>query len=96
VSDIAKLIEREIWERVSAEARRYASHYSEASDGRNTFILFAEWAERQIEPERREGFTHVCTLPGDLGAVTRLKIKGGRVIAETESNADFIVPEPPK
>jgi hypothetical protein len=33
--------------RAAIEARRYASHYPEASDGRNTFILFAEWAERE-------------------------------------------------
>ncbi len=38
---------REAFEKCAAEARRYASHYSEASDGRNTFIMLAEWAERQ-------------------------------------------------
>lgn len=30
---------------IAAEARRYASHYPEASDGRNTFIIFADWVE---------------------------------------------------
>jgi hypothetical protein len=39
--------ERFVWQKVSDEARRYAGHYKEASDGRNTFILFAEWAERE-------------------------------------------------
>ncbi|HLP70433.1 MAG TPA: hypothetical protein VK181_23245 [Rhizobium sp.] len=30
---------------IAAEARRYAGFYPEASDGRNTFILLAEWIE---------------------------------------------------
>ena len=30
---------------IASEARRYASHYPPASDGRNTFILLAEWIE---------------------------------------------------
>lgn len=33
---------------LAQEARRYASHYPEASDGRNTFIIFAEMIERRI------------------------------------------------
>lgn len=32
---------------LASEARRYASHYPEASDGRNTFIVFAEMIERR-------------------------------------------------
>jgi hypothetical protein len=32
-------------EAIAAEARRYASHYPQGSDGRNTFILLAEWIE---------------------------------------------------
>lgn len=35
-------------EHLAQEARRYASHYPEASDGRNTFILFAEMIERRM------------------------------------------------
>ena len=34
-------------EAIASEARRYAAMYPEASDGRNTFIMFAEWVERQ-------------------------------------------------
>jgi hypothetical protein len=34
---------------ISKEARRYASHYPEASDGRNTFIIFAEMVERRLK-----------------------------------------------
>jgi len=34
-------------EAIAAEARRYASFYPEGSDGRNTFILFAEWIENR-------------------------------------------------
>lgn len=30
---------------IADEARRYAGHYPQASDGRNTFILLAEWIE---------------------------------------------------
>jgi len=28
---------------IEAEARRYAAMYPQASDGRNTFVLFADW-----------------------------------------------------
>ncbi len=31
--------------KVVAKALEWAAHYPEASDGRNTFVLFAEWAE---------------------------------------------------
>ena len=37
-------------EAIAAEARRYAGNYPEASDGRNTFIIFAEWVEGRILP----------------------------------------------
>ena len=30
---------------VSEQARRYAGHYQEGSDGRNTFVMLAEWIE---------------------------------------------------
>jgi hypothetical protein len=33
---------------LAKEARRYASHYPEASDGRNTFIIFAEMIEHRM------------------------------------------------
>jgi hypothetical protein len=33
------------YEAIANEARRYASHYPQSSDGRNTFILLAEWIE---------------------------------------------------
>jgi hypothetical protein len=32
-------------EAIANEARRYAGHYPQSSDGRNTFILLAEWIE---------------------------------------------------
>jgi hypothetical protein len=38
---------------VAAEARRYASHYPDGSDGRNTFIIFAEWADRAALQEQK-------------------------------------------
>lgn len=36
---------RQAFDEVGKKAREYAAHYPEASDGRNTFIIFAEWAE---------------------------------------------------
>jgi hypothetical protein len=33
-------------ELVANKAREWAGHYSSGSDGRNTFVLFAEWVER--------------------------------------------------
>jgi hypothetical protein len=44
-------------EAIAAEARRYASHYPQGSDGRNTFILLAEWIEARAAP----------TLPEETG-----------------------------
>lgn len=38
--------EERLLTKISDQARRYAGFYPEASDGRNTFILFAEWIER--------------------------------------------------
>jgi hypothetical protein len=32
-------------EAIAAQARLYASYYPQSSDGRNTFILLAEWIE---------------------------------------------------
>lgn len=34
-------------ERAAARARVYASNYEQSSDGRNTFILLAEWADTE-------------------------------------------------
>lgn len=34
----------------------------------------------------------VCEVPSSLGRVTKLRIKGGKVIAETESGTQMIVP----
>lgn len=36
---------------VAAKAHEYAAHYPEASDGRNTFVIFAEWIEGLCEGE---------------------------------------------
>lgn len=30
---------------ISEETRRYASHYPQSSDGRNTFLLLADWID---------------------------------------------------
>lgn len=31
--------------KIAAKAREYAEHYPQSSDGRNTFLMFAEWVE---------------------------------------------------
>jgi predicted SnoaL-like aldol condensation-catalyzing enzyme len=38
---------------IADEARRYAGHYPEASDGRNTFIIFADLVEARGAKEKR-------------------------------------------
>lgn len=35
--------------RAGQTARRYAGNYPEASDGRNTFIIYAEWIEGEAD-----------------------------------------------
>ena len=42
--DMAILAERDA---CASKAREYAGHYPEGSDGRNTFILLAEWIEQR-------------------------------------------------
>ena len=34
----------------------------------------------------------VCKLPNELGRITKLSVKNGKVLAETESGIPFIVP----
>ena len=41
-------------ERAAARARVYASNYEQSSDGRNTFILLAEWADTEAAAIRKE------------------------------------------
>ena len=42
--------------------------------------------------ETREGCTYVCTVPHELGAVVKMEIKRGSVIARTESGMTMIIP----
>ena len=39
-------------EACASKAREFASHYPDGSDGRNTFILLAEWIERRDEAKK--------------------------------------------
>ena len=39
---------------VEQKAREWAEHYPQSSDGRNTFVLFAEWAEGQASSAKAE------------------------------------------
>lgn len=43
---------------IEAEARRYAAFYPEASDGRNTFVIFANMVS-DLTAERVEHFAEV-------------------------------------
>lgn len=38
--------------RMEAEARRYAEMYPQSSDGRNTFVMFADWVAAALAPEQ--------------------------------------------
>lgn len=49
-------------EHVAEEARRYAKMYDAGSDGRNTFTLFAEWAEQAA-------FKPAALAPAEAGGV---------------------------
>lgn len=42
----------------------------------------------------RPAVKFVCTVPEPLGAVTKLDLRGGRIVAETESGIDMILPLP--
>jgi len=39
-----------------------------------------------------KGTAYVCEIPKELGRVTALKQKNGRIIAETESRNKMIIP----
>ncbi len=55
--EVAKLVaeaEARGMERAAARARVYASNYAQSSDGRNTFILLAEWADAEAATIRSE------------------------------------------
>ena len=55
--EVAKLVadaEARGMERAAARARVYASNYEQSSDGRNTFILLAEWADTEAAAIRKE------------------------------------------
>lgn len=42
--------------------------------------------------KRLDGATFICEVPPDLGEVTGLKMRGGRVVASTASGIEMIVP----
>lgn len=50
---------------IEAEARRYAAFYPEASDGRNTFVIFADMV-RDMTAQRAEGRCEYCDGTGDV------------------------------
>lgn len=38
--------------------------------------------------------TYVCDVPKELGRVTKLSVRNGRVVAETASGTQMIIPTP--
>ncbi len=40
------------------------------------------------------GCEYICSVPEELGAVTKLELSHGRVLARTESGITMIVPRP--
>lgn len=38
------------------------------------------------------GFTHVATVPDELGDVTGLRVRGSDLIASTQSGVDYVIP----
>lgn len=42
------------------------------------------------------GCGFICEVPSALGRVTKLEIRGGKLVAETESGIDFIAPFDPE
>lgn len=49
-AEIARL--RSVIQNIEVEARRYAEMYPQSSDGRNTFIIFADWVASQISSNK--------------------------------------------
>lgn len=41
-------------QKIEAEARRYAEMYQPHSDGRNTFVIFADWVASQSASQHDE------------------------------------------
>jgi hypothetical protein len=39
-----------------------------------------------------KGLTFICEVPKELGEVTKLECKGGKIIAKTKSGIEMIVP----
>jgi hypothetical protein len=61
--------QRALIEKIETEARRYAGMYPAASDGRNTFVIFADWIAglALTRPERDD------TAPILLGACRKAR-----------------------
>ena len=55
-----------------------------------------EWSSGEPFPSGHRPNTFICKVPDELGRVTRLEVRNGRVFAQTESGIDFIVPLVPQ
>lgn len=56
-------------------------------------IDMASGPDRTVFHTRVKGAQFVCAVPPELGAVTKMEIISGRVVAHTESGIDMIVPQ---
>ena len=54
-----------------------------------------EYYEAEFGDKRLTGFRVVAELPTELGEVTKLEIRDGKVVAHTASGIRFIVPSGP-
>lgn len=55
-------------------------------------VVTAAVAEISGDWQRIDGAVFVCEVPKDLGRVTRLRMQGGKLRADTESGISMIVP----
>lgn len=42
-------------DKIATKAREYAEHYPQSSDGKNTFLMFAEWVEALALIDKEQG-----------------------------------------
>jgi hypothetical protein len=58
-------------------------------------IIGIDWAKPESDHTSHaliKGMTLVCVIPRELGAVTRLEVRNGKVVCHTESGIEMIVP----
>ena len=80
--------------KIEAEARRYASHYPQNSDGRNTFVMFADYVAALATPtDATDGATGGGE--GFLEAIHEATPAGEWITVRHTPNGDWAVRNPP-